>query len=200
LRTRTFRPNNDCSLSEMQLNSALILNTVAAADTSTMYKGFAFVFWTTLSLYLVTLFTVPYVGVYLTYVAVPVIVLSGLVMKFSKPRSEQPGAFENAAKAVSDGLYVFATTVEKLASDAEKATAELRAKVEAEHAAKAEAQAKAFSDASSSLRRNKLAKLRLSQSLQSGSITREAFDTEIARIDSEIAAIEKTQQLTTFRS
>lgn len=161
-----------------------------------MYKAFAFIFWTTLGLYLVTLFTVPYVGVYLTYVAVPVIVLSGLVMKFSKPRSEQPSAFGNAAKAVSDGLYVFATTVEKLASDAEKASAELRAKVEAERAAKAEAQA----DAAIALRRTKLAKLRLSQSLQSGSITREAFDTETARIDSEIAAIEKTQKLTASRS
>lgn len=53
-----------------------------------MYKTFAFIFWTTLALYLVTLFTATYVGVYLTYVAVPVIVLSGLVMKFSKPRSE----------------------------------------------------------------------------------------------------------------
>lgn len=165
-----------------------------------MYKGFAFVFWITLGLYLVTLFTVPYVGVYLTYVAVPVIILSGLVMKFSKPRSQHPSAFGTAAKAVSDGLYVFATTVEKLASDAEKVTAELRAKVEAEHAAKAEAQAKAFFDVTSSLRRTKLAKLRLSQSLQSGSITSEAFDTENTRIDSEIAAIEKTQQLTTFRS
>lgn len=155
-----------------------------------MYKAFSFIFWTTLSLYPVTLFTIPHVGVYLTYVAVPVIVLSGLMMKFSKPLSEQPSAFGNAAKAVSNGLYVFATTVEKLASDAEKASAELRAKVEAERATKAEAQA----DVARALRRAKLAKLRLSQSLQSGSITREAFDTETARINNEIAAIEKTRQ------
>ena len=42
--------------------------------------------------------------------------------------------------------------------------------------------------------------LRLLQSPQCGSIAREALNTETARIDSEIAAIEKTQQLTTSRS
>lgn len=165
-----------------------------------MYKTAAFVFWTTLGLYLVTLFTVSYVGVYLTYVAVPVIVLTGLVMKFSKPRSTQPSAFENAAKAVSDGLYVFATTVDKLASDAERAAAELRAKVEAEQTAKAEARARLSFDTASALRRAKLAKLRLSSSLQSGSITREAFDTETALIDKEIATLENTLRLTPYGS
>jgi hypothetical protein len=42
-----------------------------------------FVFIVTLVLYLVTLFTVPYVGVYLTYVAIPTIVISGLIAKFT---------------------------------------------------------------------------------------------------------------------
>ncbi len=42
-----------------------------------------FIFWATLILYIITLFTVPYVGVYLTYVAIPVIVITGLICKFT---------------------------------------------------------------------------------------------------------------------
>ncbi len=53
-----------------------------------MYEKAAFVFWTTLGLYLLTLFAVSYVGVYLTYVAIPIIVLSGLVMLISKPKKQ----------------------------------------------------------------------------------------------------------------
>lgn len=160
-----------------------------------MYKISSFIFWAVLGLYLVTLFTVSYVGVHLTYVAVPVIVLSGLIMKFSRPCTDKPGAFGNAAKAVSDGLYVFATTMEKLASDAEKATAEMRARAEAERACKAAEQREALADATRSLRRARLAKLRLSSDLHSGAITRELFDAETARIDGEIAALGKTQRL-----
>ncbi len=48
-----------------------------------MHKKSTFVFWTTLILYLVTLFTVSYVGVYLTYIALPVIIISGLIMKLT---------------------------------------------------------------------------------------------------------------------
>jgi 16S rRNA pseudouridine516 synthase len=40
-----------------------------------------FIFWSTLILYIVTLVSVPYVGVYLTYVAIPVIIISGLICK-----------------------------------------------------------------------------------------------------------------------
>ncbi|MBB1317229.1 hypothetical protein H5123_06215 [Shewanella sp. SR43-4] len=53
-----------------------------------MHTKAAFVFWITLTLYIITLFTVSYVGVYLTYVALPVIILSGLIMKFTKPKPE----------------------------------------------------------------------------------------------------------------
>ncbi|MDD5371875.1 MAG: hypothetical protein PHO62_00430 [Sulfurimonas sp.] len=42
-----------------------------------------FIFVITLILYLITLFTVPYVGVYLIYVAIPIIVISGLIAKFT---------------------------------------------------------------------------------------------------------------------
>lgn len=42
-----------------------------------------FVFFLTLGLYLITLFTVPYVGVYLTYAAIPTIIISGLIAKFT---------------------------------------------------------------------------------------------------------------------
>ncbi|GLQ32998.1 hypothetical protein [Litoribrevibacter albus] len=42
------------------------------------------IFWLTLSSYLITLFFASYVGVYLTYVAVPVIVVTGSLAWFSR--------------------------------------------------------------------------------------------------------------------
>ena len=53
-----------------------------------MYEKASFVFWITLILYIVTLMTASYVGVYLTYIAIPIIVVSGLVMKFSEPNQQ----------------------------------------------------------------------------------------------------------------
>jgi hypothetical protein len=43
------------------------------------------VFFLTLIIYLITLFTVQDVGVYLTYVAIPVIVISGSVAYITRP-------------------------------------------------------------------------------------------------------------------
>jgi len=54
-----------------------------------MHDKAVFVFVTTLVLYLITLFTVPYVGVYLTYVALPVIIISGLIMHLTTPTDEE---------------------------------------------------------------------------------------------------------------
>lgn len=51
-----------------------------------IYKTFQIICLTTLALYLVTLAAVPYVGVYLTYVAIPVIVLSGLLAYYLDPK------------------------------------------------------------------------------------------------------------------
>jgi len=53
-----------------------------------MYDKASFVFWTALGLYIFTLLTVPYVGVYLTYIVIPLIVLSGIIMKFSIPKKD----------------------------------------------------------------------------------------------------------------
>ncbi len=64
-----------------------------------MHAKAAFVFWTTLILYLLTLCTVSYVGVYLTYIAIPIISLSGLIMKCSKPKPEYQ-EFMNSTKTV----------------------------------------------------------------------------------------------------
>lgn len=47
-----------------------------------LYRGALFIFISTLLGYGVTLATVTYVGVYLTYVALPVIVTSGLLAYF----------------------------------------------------------------------------------------------------------------------
>lgn len=54
-----------------------------------MHDKAGFVFYTTLALYLITLYTVSYVGVYLTYVALPVIVISGLIMYWTTPEDEE---------------------------------------------------------------------------------------------------------------
>ena len=45
-----------------------------------MYKIAQIIFWLTLILYCATLMFASYVGVYLTYAAVPTIIFSGLVM------------------------------------------------------------------------------------------------------------------------
>jgi hypothetical protein len=55
---------------------------------SWLYDKSSIMFWWTLILYLITIFTVSYVGVYLTYVAIPVIVISGLIMYCTAPKEE----------------------------------------------------------------------------------------------------------------
>lgn len=54
-----------------------------------IYKTFQIICLTTLALYLMTLAAVPYVGVYLTYVAIPVIVLSGLLAYYLDPKEPE---------------------------------------------------------------------------------------------------------------
>jgi len=44
-----------------------------------IYKNCKIIFASTLTLYLVTLVSVPYVGVYLTYGAIPIIIVSGML-------------------------------------------------------------------------------------------------------------------------
>jgi hypothetical protein len=70
-----------------------------------MHAKASFVFWVTLILYLVTLFTVSYVGVYLTYIVIPLLVVSGLVMKCSTPKSEHK-------LIIDDGKTVLRQTAE----------------------------------------------------------------------------------------
>lgn len=69
-----------------------------------MYEKAAFVFWLTLGLYLVTLFSVSYVGVYLTYVAIPFIALAGLVMLMTKPKKETTEAVSRVKGAAKNTL------------------------------------------------------------------------------------------------
>jgi len=70
-----------------------------------MHAKASFVFWITLILYLVTLFTVSYVGVYLTYIVIPILVVSGLVMKCSTPKPEHK-------QIIDDGKAVLRQTAE----------------------------------------------------------------------------------------
>lgn len=51
-----------------------------------MHKVAKFVFWSTLLLFGAVLIFASYVGVYLTYVAIPVIIVSGVIMKMTKPK------------------------------------------------------------------------------------------------------------------
>lgn len=67
-----------------------------------MHAKATFVFWITLVLYIMTLFTVTYVGVYLTYVAIPLIVLSGLIMKFTKPKPEHKEIIDNTKSILKE--------------------------------------------------------------------------------------------------
>lgn len=46
------------------------------------------VFWVTLIVYILIWCTVSYVGVYVTYVAGPLLVLSGITMWFIEPKEE----------------------------------------------------------------------------------------------------------------
>lgn len=55
-----------------------------------MYQTSSFIFWITLALYILTLCLATYVGVYLSYFAIPVIIFFGLVMKLTKPKSDKP--------------------------------------------------------------------------------------------------------------
>jgi hypothetical protein len=60
-----------------------------------MHAYASFVFWITLFLYLITLFTVSYVGVYLTYIVIPILIISGIIMKFSTPKPEHQKIIED---------------------------------------------------------------------------------------------------------
>ncbi|ROP62529.1 hypothetical protein EDF81_1023 [Enterobacter sp. BIGb0383] len=68
-----------------------------------MHSLSKYVFYSTLILYILTLLTVSYVGVYLTYVAIPVIVVSGLLMKMFSKKSSRSGAVSaTVAKVFND--------------------------------------------------------------------------------------------------
>ncbi len=69
-----------------------------------MHSKASFVFWLTLALYLVTLFTVTYVGVYLTYIALPILVISGLIMKCTKPKPEVQKLYDDSKSAATQAL------------------------------------------------------------------------------------------------
>ncbi len=71
-----------------------------------MYSLSKYVFYTTLILYVLILLTVSYVGVYLTYVAIPVIVVSGLLMKLLGKRKSKSGEVSNVVARVLNDTNV----------------------------------------------------------------------------------------------
>nr|WP_176705041.1 hypothetical protein [Pseudomonas sp.]QDK64812.1 hypothetical protein pA6H2_p05 [Pseudomonas sp.] len=52
-----------------------------------MHRISSFVFWGTLLLFSAVLIFASYVGVYLQYVAIPVIIVSGVVMRLTRPKA-----------------------------------------------------------------------------------------------------------------
>lgn len=84
-----------------------------------MYEKAAFVFWTTLGLYLLTLFTVSYVGVYLTYVAIPFISLSGLVMLIAKPSKASRAKIDKAKATGREASQAISYSAKKLGESME---------------------------------------------------------------------------------
>ena len=73
-----------------------------------MHSFFKKLFYITLALYLITLCTVSYVGVYLTYIALPLIVIFLIFMLLTKPKSETlisknvATAFETSSHVLAD--------------------------------------------------------------------------------------------------
>ena len=47
----------------------------------------AVIFWTTLAIYVLICFTVSYVGVYVTYIAGPILLVTGILAWLTKPSS-----------------------------------------------------------------------------------------------------------------
>ncbi len=66
-----------------------------------MHATATFIFWLTLILYLVTVFSVTYVGVYLTYGVIPILIVSGLVMRFSKPKPKNKKIIDDGKIAIN---------------------------------------------------------------------------------------------------
>lgn len=63
-----------------------------------MYIKVIFTFWITLALYITTL----YAGVNLTYIALPIIIISGLIMIFSSPNEEMKEVEKNEELVLSN--------------------------------------------------------------------------------------------------
>ncbi|MGI2092807.1 hypothetical protein ACRN96_09300 [Shewanella oncorhynchi] len=90
-----------------------------------MHAKASFVFWTTLFIYVITLFSVSYVGVYLTYIALPILLLAGLVMKLTTPKPEHKEIQDNISGAVNEALEVTSSVLNSISSGLGTATQEL---------------------------------------------------------------------------
>lgn len=54
-----------------------------------LYKTCSFIFGLTLVIYLITLYFVSYVGVYITYIAIPIIIFTGFIAYITQPNDDQ---------------------------------------------------------------------------------------------------------------
>ena len=53
-----------------------------------MHEKISVLFYLALFLYLITLFNVQYLGVYVTYISIPIIFILGIIMSLTKPKKD----------------------------------------------------------------------------------------------------------------
>ena len=66
-----------------------------------MHSKFLFISLATLALYILTLCTVTYVGVYLSYIAIPIIIIFGVLALMTKPKN---GTLEAIIQATNNEM------------------------------------------------------------------------------------------------
>ncbi len=85
-----------------------------------MNRALTYIFYTTLFLYLLTLVFASYVGVYLSYVAIPVIVITGLLRKFTPPSHKEKSMLSNVKSATAAASSVIDVAASDFNSEVEK--------------------------------------------------------------------------------
>lgn len=150
-----------------------------------MYKKSAFVFWVTLALYLITLFTVSYVGVYLTYFALPVIVLSGLAMLFAKPSRKNQETIDAKSSTVQDSMK---STIKALEAGV-KFTDELSKKALI-GSIKLKLEAQRSQETKLEIAKKEVKIKRLISEWQSGSISNETYQLELDTAKKDISTLQ----------
>ncbi len=76
-----------------------------------MHSKFLFISLATLALYILTLCTVTYVGVYLSYIAIPIIIIFGVLALMTKPKN---GTLEAIIQATNNEMKELNSSINNL--------------------------------------------------------------------------------------